>query len=386
LVVLQLAASVLLLVGAGVMARTIWNASQINLGFNPLHAAGASTDLIRQGYDKTAAFTMLDPLLDSLCAEPGVESCSIGPLPLQGAQSTVVKIEGHSSADGQKDWVQIPRVTPGYFKTLGIPLYAGRDFRRADNAGTPGVAIINQKMANKYWPNQSPLGRHIDDVGPRDQSFEIVGVVADTAGYDVRQAPGPVVYLPMAQAYLMFPWQPDVTLLARGTGDSQLMLSTIRAAVGKVDSGLPVFHERTFAQQAENTLEDEKFLGHLLMLFALVAVTLAAAGVFGLISYSTARATRAFGIRIALGATREHVLWMVLRRGVILATAGLAIGMGSALWLTKIIASQLFGVGPTDPLTFVAVAFLMTLMALAACLIPARRATRVDPMIALRND
>jgi putative ABC transport system permease protein len=384
-VVLQLAASVLLLVGAGVMARTLWNASQINLGFNPLHAAGASTDLIRQGYDKTAAAAMLDPLLDSVCAQPGVESCAIGPLPLQAAQSTVVKIEGHSS-DGKKDWVQIPRVTPGYFTTLGIPLYAGRDFRRADNAGAPGVAIINHTMANKYWPNESPLGKHIDQVGPHGQSFEIIGVAADTAGYDVRQAPAPVVFLPMAQAYLMFPWQPDVTLLARGAGDSHLMLSAIRSAVAKINSGLPVFHERTFAQQVENTLEDEKFLGRLLMLFALVAVTLAAAGVFGLISYSTARATRAFGIRLALGATREHVLWLVLRRGLILAIAGLVIGIGTALWLTKIIASQLFGVSPTDPLTLVLVALAMALVALAACFIPARRATRVDPVIALRSE
>ncbi len=184
----------------------------------------------------------------------------------------------------------------------------------------------------------------------------------------------------------MFPWQPDVTLLARGAGDSHLMLSAIRSAVAKINSGLPVFHERTFAQQVESTLEDEKFLGRLLMLFALVAVTLAAAGVFGLISYSTARATRAFGIRMALGATREHVLWLVLRRGLILAIAGLVIGIGAALWLTKIISSQLFGVSPTDPLTFVLVALTMTLVALAACFIPARRATRVDPMIALRSE
>ncbi len=385
-VVLQLAASVLLLVGAGVMARTLWNASQIKFGFNPNHAAGASTDLIRQGYDKNAAAAMLDPLLDSLRAQPGVEACAIGPLPLQGAQTTVVKLEGYESADAKKDSVQIPRVTPGYFSTLGIPLFAGRDFKRADNAGAPGVAIINRTMANQYWPNQSPLGKHIDHVGTHDQSFEIVGVVADTAGYDVRQTPGPVVYLPLAQAYLMFPWQPDVTLLARGSGDSHLMLSAIRAAVSKVDSGLPVFRERTFAQQIENTLEDEKFMGRLLMLFALVAVTLAAAGVFGLISYSTARATRAFGIRIALGATREHILWLVLRRGLSLVIAGLVIGIGSALWLTKIIASQLFGVSPTDPLTFVAVALAMTMVSLAACFIPARRATRVDPMIALRSE
>ena len=164
------------------------------------------------------------------------------------------------------------------------------------------------------------------------------------------------------------------------------MLSAIRSAVARIDSGIPVFHERTFAQQVENMLEDEKFLGRLLMLFALVAVTLAAAGVFGLISYSTARATRAFGIRIALGATREHVLWLVLRRGLMLVAIGLIIGIGAALWLTRIIANQLFGVSPTDPLTFVAVALAMTVVALAACFIPARRATRVDPMIALRSE
>lgn len=385
-VVLQLAASVLLLVGAGVMARTLWNASQINLGFNPEHAAGASTDLIRQGYNKNAAAALLDPLLDSLRSQPGIEASAIGPLPLQGAQSTAVKIEGHTSPDGKMDWVQIPRVTPGYFATLGIPLFSGRDFQRSDSAGAPGVVIVNHTMANKYWPGQSPLGKHIDHVGPHDQSFEIVGVAADTAGYDVRQPREPVMYVPLSQGYLMFPWQPDVTLLARGSGDSDLMLSAIHAAVARVDSGLPVFRERTFTQQVENTMEDEKFLGRLLMLFALVAVTLAAAGVFGLISYSTARSIRAFGIRIALGATREHVLWLVLRRGLSLAVVGLGIGISSALWLTKIIASQLFGVSATDPATFLVVALMMTLVALAACFIPAQRATRVDPMIALRSE
>ena len=385
IVVLQVAASVLLLVGAGMMARTLWHAAQLPLGFDPEHGAGASTDLIRQGYDKNTAANMLDPLLESMRAQPGVETAALGPLPLTGFMQTVIKVEGQESSD-RKDWVYLTRVSPGYFATLGILVFAGRDFDRSDNAAAPGVALINATMAQKYWPHHSPLGKHLLHVGPHDQSFEIVGVVGDTPNYDLVEPAKPAVYLSLAQSYLMFPWQPDASLVARTSGDPKLLFSAIRAAVAKIDPALPVFHERTFEQQVATGLGEQKFLARMLFLFASVAILLAATGLFGLISYNTARAVRDIGVRLALGATRKQVLWMVLKRAILLSFSGLVIGMIAAIWLVRLIASQLFGVTPTDPLTFAGVALFMALVTVIACYVPARRATRIDPMIALRAE
>ncbi|HET9837412.1 MAG TPA: ABC transporter permease [Candidatus Angelobacter sp.] len=386
LVVLQVAASVLLLVGAGLLARTLWHASQVQLGFDPEHTAFASTDLIRQGYEKNAAATLLDPMLDALRAQPGVESAALGPVPLQGNMGTSVKLEGHDAGEGQRVGIEGLRVSPGYFSTVGIPLLGGRDFRRSDAAGAAGVAIVSQSFARKYWPKESAQGKHIEHVGIHDQTFEIVGIVGNTAGYDLRGGPRAVVYFPLDQSYLMFPWQPDVTLLARGPGDPNKLISSIRKAVAGVDSALPLFRARTMKDQVAGILGEERFLARLLIVFALLAITLAAAGIFGLISYSTERATHDFGIRLALGAQTHDVVWMVLKKGLVLAIIGVAIGLGAALWLTRLLASLLFGVRPTDPLTFIAVAGLMVVVALLACYLPARRATQVDPLAALRAE
>jgi predicted permease len=386
LVVLQVAASVLLLVGAGLLTRTLWHASEIQLGFDPAHTVVGSTDLIRQGYDKNAAATLLDPMLDALRAQPGVESAALGPVPLQGNMSTSVKLEGYNATDGEPVAIEGLRVSPGYFATLRIPLQSGRDFKRSDAEGAPGAAIVSQGFAQKYWPRQNALGRHIEHVGIHDQTFEIVGIAGDTAGYDLRRGPRPVVYFPLDQSYLMFPWQPDITLLARGPGDPGQLMNALRRAVADVDSALPLFRARTMQDQVAGVLGEEKFLARLLIVFAVIAVTLAAAGVFGLMSYNTERATHDFGIRMALGAQQHHVLWMVLRKALALAVAGAIIGLGAAVWLTRLLASLLFGVSPTDPLTFAAVGGMAVCIALLACYLPARRAARTDPLIALRAE
>jgi ABC-type lipoprotein release transport system permease subunit len=245
--------------------------------------------------------------------------------------------------------------------------------------------VISQTMAQKYWPHQSALGKHIEHVGPHDQVFEVVGVVGDTAGNDLRDGRGPVVYLPLAQSYLMFPWEPDVTLLARSSLGSEALTSSLRAAVAAIDPALPLFHVRTFEQQADNAFGQERFLARLLTLFAALALFLAMAGVFGLVAYSTARATRDFGIRIALGAQSHHVMWMVLRRGLALSGIGLALGLAFGLWSSRLLSSLLLGVTPGDPGTFFVIGALLVLITLLACSLPARRATRVDPIIALRN-
>ncbi|MGH9718564.1 MAG: ADOP family duplicated permease [Candidatus Acidiferrales bacterium] len=387
LVVAQLATSVVLLAGAGLLIRTLWQFSRVTLGFDPGHTVAASTDPIRQGYDKAAAARLLDPLLDSLRAQPGVTSAALGSsLPLQPGMGTVIAVEGHRRKVGEEDWVQIVMASPDYFKTLGMPLLNGRDFTSSDTANAPGVAVIDEAMAEEYWPGADAVGKHIEHVGPNDKMFEIVGTVGNVAPEDLRKTPGPVVYIPISQAYLMFPWEPDINLLARTTGDPRAIIPSLRAAVAHVNPALPVFRVRTMRDQIGTTLVKQRFLAHLLVVFGLLAIVLCAAGVYGLVSYTTERSIREFGIRVALGAQPRDISCMVLRRSLMLAVVGSAIGLTVALGLTRLLISLLYGVTPTDPLTFTGVALLAVSATAMASYLPARRASRVDPMVALRHE
>ena len=386
LVVVEVMASVLLLVGAGLFTRTLWQASHVHLGFDPDHTVGGSTDFIRQGYSKASALDSLGPLLDALQRQPGVKSGALGKLPLQGNMSTTVAVEGHSLKADKQDWIQLAMVSAGYFETLGIPLLRGRDFTRADAQNSARVAIINQTMARQYWPGQSALGKHIEHVGPQGEAFEVIGVVGDVAGWDLRVVPSPLTYFSLPQTYLMFPWQPDVTLLARTEGDPRALVPALRAAVASVNPDLPLFHVRTLQDQVATTVADDRFLARLLLIFAGLATVLSVAGVYGLVSYTTERATREFGIRIALGAAPAQVLWMVLRRSMRLTLTGIVMGIGAALAFTRFLISLLYGVSPADPITFIGIAVLMAAITLVACYVPARRAMRVDPLVALRYE
>ncbi len=386
LVLAQIASAVILLIGAGLLARTLWQASRIQLGFRPDNTVFASTDLIRQGYTKDQAANLLEPLLQALRSQPGVQAAALGPPPLQFTMQTMVKIESANSGNAEKQPIALARVSDGYLETTGIPLLSGRDFRLSDSANAPGVAVVSQSFARKWWPHDSAVGKHLSQAGIHDQTFEVVGVAGDTAGADPRDDNRAVVYLPLEQSYLMFPWQPDVTLIAHGAGSEADLVNSLHHAVAQIDPALPLFRVRTLNQQVAGILGEEKFLARLLMIFTLIAVILAAAGVFGLMAYNTARATHEFGIRLALGAQKSHVLWMVLRRALILALAGLAIGLAGAHWLTRFISALLFHVSRNDAPTFAVVGVLTLVVALLASLIPAQRATKVDPLVALRDE
>src|SRR5256885_2126082 len=261
IVVMQVAASVVLLVGAGLFTRTLWQASRVQLGFDPDHTVAASTDPIRQGYNKTASAGLLDPLLDSMRAQPGVQSAALATsLPLQGGMGTVVAPEGHQPASGEEDWVQVIMASPGYFNTVGITSLSGRVFTPSDTASVPGVAIINEALAQEYWPGKNPIGKHIEHVGPQDKTFEVVGAVGNIAPEDFRKTPGPVVYVPIVQGYLMFPWQPDINLLARTAGDPRTLIPAVRTAVAHVNPDLPVFRVRTMRDQIARTLVEQRFV------------------------------------------------------------------------------------------------------------------------------
>jgi putative ABC transport system permease protein len=387
-VTVQVSASVLLLVGAGLLGRTLWGIAHIPLGFDPAHILAASTDPIRQGYDKAAGEALLAPLLDSLRAQPGVQSAALGAgLPFDGGMYTYVTFEGRKPGKDEGNAMRLLRASPGYFSTLGIPLLRGRDFQSSDVPNAPGVAIINEAAALRHWPGEEAIGKHIGNVGPHDQTLEIVGVVGNVAvpsdgGFSAR----PTFYLPLAQGYLMFPWEPDINLIARGTGEPGALVPALREAIKRVNPALPVFHVQTMSEDVEQTFAQQRFLAQLLLIFAAVATVLCAAGIYAQAAYATAALTREFGIRMALGAQPREVFGRVLSRGAWLGGAGLAIGLGAALGLTRILTSMLYGVSPLDALTFAAVGVVSMAVVMAACFVPARRAMRVDPMVALRHE
>lgn len=385
-VVVQVAASVVLLVGAGLLTRTLWRITHMPLGFDPSHTITASTDPIREGYSKAAASAMLEPLLDSLRSQPVVHSAALGTaIPLRG-MGTSVTIEGHSAETQFGTPTELVMASPGYIKTLRIPLLRGRDFNEGDAANGPYVAIANQAAVEEYWPGQNPIGKRLDGVGPHDETFEVVGVAGNVTTGFTQFAAQSAFYIPLAQGYTLFPWEPDITLIARGSGESGVLLSAVRAAVRSVDPNLPLFQIHTMDEELTRANPERQFLARMLLIFSVLATLLCAAGIYAQASYATAALTRDFGIRMALGAEPGDVFGMVLKRGAWIAAGGLVVGLGAAIGLTRILTSLLFEVSPLDPWTFVGVCVLFMAIVLAACFVPARRAMRVDPMVALRHE
>jgi len=385
-VVVQVAASVVLLVGAGLLTRTLWRITHMPLGFDPSHTLTVSTDPIREGYDKASAAALLQPMLDSLRAQPGVQSAALGTgVPLEG-MGTAVTIKGHKGETQFGTPIQLVSASPGYFRTLKIPLLRGRDFSATDTANSADVVIANDAAAREYWPGQDAIGNRIDDVGPNNKAFEVIGVVGNVTSGFTNFAPEPIFYIPLAQGYTLFPWEPDITLIARGAGDPSALVPSVREAIRRINPDLPLFQVHTMEEQTERAQTEQRFLARVLLVFAVLAIFLCAAGIFAQASYATAALTRDFGIRMALGAEPGDIFRIVLQRGAWLAAGGMVIGLGAAFGLTRILTSLLFGISPLDPWTFASITVLFMVIVLAACYVPARRAMRVDPMVALRHE
>jgi predicted permease len=305
------------------------------------------------------------------------------PLGLGGARRGIT-IEGYNAQPGESTEIRTVTISPGYMETLHIPLMQGRTFTEQDRQGSPGVVLINEAFAHRYWPGQNPLGKRIQmgDRNANDSPYlEVVGVVKDgkyvTLGEDVT----PFFYLNLAQRYESSP-----TLVVRTRGNPLDHLAVIRGEITALDKNLTVFDVKTMRQHLGFALLPARLAGSVLGIFGFVALTLAAAGIFGVMAYSVAQRTREIGIRMALGAEARDVLRLIIGQGLKLVLIGIGIGLGGALALTRLMTSLLYGVSPTDPLTFIGVSLLLILVALLACWFPARRATKVDPMIALRCD
>jgi predicted permease len=396
-VVVEMAMALVLLISAGLMIRSLTQLWRVDPGFSadnvltfsvslPPTMMSASPDAIR------SAFRQLD---DKLASTPGVQAASLtwGAFPMTGDDEQLFWLDGQPKPANQNDmkWAIDYIVEPDYLKVMGIPLQRGRFFTPQDNENAPLVTVVDEVFAHKYFPNQYPVGKRII-VNNGDRQAEIVGVVGHVRQWgldsDDKQALRAQFYFPCMQMPSDF-----ITMatsgsgvVVRSAGTLPALLASIRHTSEQMSSEQVIFAPQTMAEIISTSLAAQRFSMILLGVFAALALILASVGIYGVISYGVGQRTHEIGIRMALGAQPLHIVRLVLQHGGVLALVGVAIGLASALGLTRLMASQLYGVHATDPLTFAAVAALLTLVALAACYVPARRATKVDPMVALRYE
>jgi len=380
LVVVQISLSLLLLISAGLFARSLRNAQRLDPGFAPNHVLLASYELGPAGYSEAQGIAFHRQLLSKLEALPGVESVTLADFsPLSfSLHSDDVLPDGYLPKPGESMEVSRAIVGPNYLRTMRIPIIGGRDFTEQDMEKSQRVAIVNQAFVDRYWPGQDPLGKRISVYG---QWFNVVGVARNGKYRRLVYPPEPVFFQPLYQRY-----RDLVTIHARVTGDPQGYAAEVERTVHQLNADLPVFGVTTLKSSMQLGSIFERLAGTFAGAFGLLALILAAVGIYGVIAYTTRQRTHEIAIRIALGAERVAVFWLVLGQGLLLTLTGLAAGVAVSLALTRYLKSVLFGVTATDLLTYAAVALLLCLVSLVACYIPARRATKVDPMVALRYE
>ena len=388
IVVSEIALALALLIGAGLMIRSLQRLQAVDPGFNVERLLTMRVSLPLQRYPRERIIAFSQQLRERLQALPGAQSVALASdLPLTGSTSAgPIELEGrHEAPAGGEFRMYRHRVTPGFFSTLGIPLIKGRDFTVDDHAQAPGVAIISEAMARRYWPNEDPIGKRLreDNRGATNLSpwVSIVGVVGEVKYRGLPQNPNadPDVYFPLSQSPVG-----NLFLAARSGVDPNSLVAAVRGVLQKLDPNLPAYEVTTMAEQVTNQTTQSRFSAWLLGVFGVLALALAAIGIYSVMAYAVEQRSREIGVRVALGARAGDVLKMVIGQGMRLALAGVALGMGAALALTQLMKRLLFGVGAADPLTYGAIALLLTLVALLACYVPARRATRVDPLVAIR--
>ena len=385
LVVLEVALTLVLLVSAGLLAKSFLRLQTTDPGFAADEVTLVEFPLPQGRYPdgkRQAAF--YQELLDRLATRGELQSAAIAfPNPLEGENASgSFYIDGQPSLDrASRPRGSIASVSPLYLKTMGIPLLSGRHFTDQDREPAPAVIIINAAMARKYWPGEDAIGKRIRFDDTKDEWFTIVGIAANSRNLGLDTEPAPLFYLPFHYFPLQF-----MALVARSPGGPGAVASTVRAEIRAIDPELPVDRARPLREVVDASVAEPRFRTMLLGGFAVTALLLAAVGVYGLISYSVAQRAREIGIRVALGARPRQVVTPIVREGMTLAAAGVALGLAGSVAATRLVASFLFGVQPTDPLTFVAVAGLLLGVALLASYIPSRRALRVDPLIALKTD
>jgi len=391
LVVSEVAVALMLLIGAGLMIRSFWRVKDQKLGFNPDDILSLKISLPADKYSSERRIAFRRSLVENVAALPGVQSVAITRnLPLSGVDpSLFVTVPGRPPvAPGKEPIVRARFVTPGYFRTMSITLLKGRDFTDADGPEAPGAVIISETLARQFWPNQDPIGKQIKPGYPGSPLLcTVVGVAADVRHWLTIEEP-PVAYYPYPQIPPSFGplLEGMMTLVVHTAADPAALTAPVRERIHQLDPDAPVFSIETMQGLVRDAAASNRFQMLLFGVFAAIGMALAAVGIYGVISYSVSQRTHEIGIRMALGAERGQVLNLVVGQGLVLTCAGVAIGLAGALGLSRFLATLLYDVKPTDPATFIAVSLVLAAVALLASFIPARRATKVDPVVALRYE
>ena len=390
LVVAEVALGLVLLIGAGLMMRSFGSLTSVYPGFDPNNVLTGRITLAGAAYhDTESRRRYVNQAIDRLKALPGVENAAlVAPMPFSGAEiGGDFKIDGHAIPEpGQEPVANVRNVTSQYFQTIKIPLLKGRYFNEQDQPGTIGAAIVNETLAKRYFPNEDPIGKRIKDLGvnqnPGDpKQYEIVGVIGDVHHNSLIKSATPELYLPYQQNSWYWGY-----FLVRTTDNPAALTRSFTAAIASIDKTLPVTRVRTITEAISDTLSQPRFYTLLFGLFGATGLLLTVTGIYSVISYTVSNHTREIGIRMALGAQGSDVLKLIVGKGMVLTLIGIALGLLGAFGLTRVMQTLLFGISTTDWVTFTGVAMLLALVGLLATAIPARRATKVDPLIALRAE
>ena len=379
MLVAQVALAIVLLAGAGVMLRSFSKLLGIDVGVNPDSLVVFRVELPGNLYPEDAPRQFFQTLLGNVGSLPGVEQAAIAnTIPLRGQNEvTMGTVDGREA--GQ---VALHIVSPDYFQTLGMPLLKGRSFSEDDRANSPHVAIISESAATRFFGDQDPIGHTITRVSRPGEEARIIGVAGNSKYRLIEMGPDEDVYVSHLQAE---PWPGNYVVL-KSRMPTESVISLARAEVRKLDPLVPIYDATTMSQVVANATARSRFSSVLLAIFAALALAVAGVGVYGMLTYTVSQCTREIGIRIALGAARSHIRRIIVRDGLVLCTIGLAVGLAGGYAATRVLSGLLYQVTPTDPATFLGVAGLFIATAVLACWLPARRATRVDPIVALRHE
>jgi predicted permease len=384
LVVCQVAISLVLLICAGLFLRSLRNAEAIDPGFNPDNVLNVPLNINLLKYTKPQGRDFYQQVIEKVESLPGVKSATLArvvSLSGGGRQSSIY-IEGQEPPpQDNPNIVNANVVGVRYLETMGIPLLRGRDFTPQDREGAPAVAVISEAFARRFWPGEDPLGKRLSLRAANGPFIEVVGVAKDGKYITLGEEPRSMLYLPLLQNH-----ETGMTMHIRTTGDPMSIASGVRAAIASLEKNLPTYDMRTMNEQLSSSLFPARMGATLLVVFGLLALLLAAVGIYGVMGYSVARRTREIGIRMALGAQRGDVLKLVLKEGLTMVGIGVALGLIGAFFATSLLASFLYGVSVTDPITFIVISLILAGVALGAGFVPARRATKVDPLVALRYE
>jgi predicted permease len=376
-----------MLIGNGLFVRSLQKLMSVDLGYNPDKLLLFRIDPITSGYQGAAIPQVYRQLLDRLAAIPGVRAVTVSHNGLfsHSESSDTIAIQGYTPKSGQDMNARFDEVGPNYFKTVGIPILIGRDISVDDTEASPRVGLINQTMARYYFGNENPIGRQITDTYPDNvASFEVVGVVADAKYNSVRETTPRRFYTPF--------FNPVILRHSAGVFEIRTFANVgsvseaVRREILGVDKTLTLGDFHTMGELVDDSLSHDRLIATLSSFFGALALVLASIGLYGVMSYAVARRTNEIGVRMALGAERANVIWLVLKETLVMVAIGIAIGLPAALAASRLVSSRLFGLSPNDPMTIALAALVLVLVSALAGFIPARRASRVDPIVALRYE